>query len=282
MRLSPGNSLWVQLHTIMTNKKIGILGVGMVGGAHKRYFEDVGYTVVVYDPPQGFTDTTVLTNCEAYIVCVPTPFSHDRNKSGFDASYVEEALKVVPKGGLVIIKSTILPGTTEKLQKEFPQLNIIFSPEFLTEATADHDTRHPARQIVGYTAQSKPYAQKALDLLPSAPFHTMISSRDAEMVKYFSNTFYATKIIFANQIYDLCQKLGIDYDVVRESVQHDPMIAPRHLDVMHKGYRGYGGACLPKDTKSLIQFGDDVGQEMKLLKLVEKLNDELVRNQKKN
>jgi UDP-glucose 6-dehydrogenase len=82
-------------------------------------------------------------------------------------------------------------------------------------------------------------------------------------------------VVFANQMYDLCHKLGIDYDAVKECVKPEPMVGASHLEVFHKGYRGYGGACLPKDTKSLIQFGDEHGVDMALLKKVDELNEQI-------
>ena len=107
-------------------------------------------------------------------------------------------------------------------------------------------------------------------------------SGEAEMVKYFGNTWFATKVIFANQIYDLCQKLGIDYERIMEASAADKRIGRTHLDVFHKGYRGYGGKCLPKDIKALIQFADGKGVDLKLHKTVEEINNKLVEGRWKN
>jgi UDPglucose 6-dehydrogenase len=261
----------------MDNKNtiVGLVGIGMVGGAHKRYFDDAGYTTVAYDPGKGFNDPAVLSRAEVIFLCVPTPYSTENGKHGFDISYVEKALTSIPEGKIVVIKSTMLPGSTDRLQKQFPKIKILFGPEFLSEATADDDTRHPKRQIMGYTDVSKDVAQKAMDLLPDAPFKKILPAREAEMIKYFGNTWYATKVVFANQMYDLCHKLGIDYDAVKECGKPEPMVGASHLEVFHKGYRGYGGACLPKDTKSLIQFGDEHGVDMALLKKVDELNEQI-------
>ncbi len=100
------------------------------------------------------------------------------------------------------------------------------------------------------------------------------------MVKYFSNTFLATKVIYANQIYDLCEKLNINYDSVKNMAKVNPRFGFSHFDIWTDDYRGYGGACLPKDTKALIQLGNEVGVDMKLLKLVEKINNRLVGSDK--
>ncbi len=258
----------------MNKPLIGIIAVGMVGGALERYFVSSGYTVAVYDPPKGFADADVLQKCDYIFICVPTPY--DEAKGGFDLSYVETAFKLIPEGKTVIIKSTVLPGTTELLQNKFPHLKLLFNPEFLTEETADQDMKFPDRQVVGYTKESFTVAGDVMQILPLAPLERIIPATEAEMVKYYGNTWFSVKVVFANQMYDLCQKLGIDYDRVKEAACADKRIGRSHLDIFHKGYRGYGGKCLPKDTRALIQMGDRVGVSMELLKTVEAINNALI------
>jgi UDPglucose 6-dehydrogenase len=175
-----------------------------------------------------------------------------------------------------VIKSTVLPGTTEQLQKEYPKLKILFNPEFLTESTADQDMRYPDRQIVGYTKESFTSAADLMMMLPAAPFERIMPATEAEMVKYYGNTWFAVKVVFANQMYDVCDKLGLDYDVVRDAAAADKRIGRSHLDVFHKGSRGYGGKCLPKDTRALIQLGDRLGLSLDLLKTTDAINTKLV------
>jgi UDPglucose 6-dehydrogenase len=107
-----------------------------------------------------------------------------------------------------------------------------------------------------------------------------VPSPEAEMAKYFSNTFLALKVIFANQIYDLCQKVGINYESIKNMASVNPRFAFSHFDVMADGYRGYSGACLPKDTKSLIKFGDSIGVDLSLLKQADEVNKELLLSNK--
>jgi UDPglucose 6-dehydrogenase len=95
------------------------------------------------------------------------------------------------------------------------------------------------------------------------------------MTKYFGNVFLVNKVIFANQIYDLCQKIGINYEAVKECAGADFRINPSHLDIFTDGYRGYGGACFPKDIKALIQFAEKKGVNTRLLKLLEEINKDL-------
>jgi nucleotide sugar dehydrogenase len=155
----------------------------------------------------------------------------------------------------------------------------LFNPEFLTELTADQDMCYPDRQIIGYTKESYNAAGDILQILPLAPFERIMPATEAEMVKYYGNTWFATKVIFANQLYDLCQKLGIDYDRVMEAAAADKRIGRSHLEVWHKGYRGFGGKCLPKDLKAFIQLADEKAVDLKLHKTVDAINDELLRQQ---
>jgi len=192
--------------------KIGIIGVGMVGGAVARYFESIGRTPFLYDKYNGKGSLDEVNEADAVFICVPTPYG----KGGFDLSMVEEAVSNLENGKIVVVKSTVLPGTTESLQNKYPQHQFLFNPEFLRELTAVEDMLSPERQIVGYTEKSQPVAEEILEILPPAPFKKTIPATEAEMVKYFGNTYLAARVIFANQMYDLCQALGIDYDKVRE------------------------------------------------------------------
>ncbi|MEK7211117.1 MAG: hypothetical protein AAB731_00620, partial [Patescibacteria group bacterium] len=112
-----------------------------------------------------------------------------------------------------------------------------------------------------------------------APVEKIVPSKEAEMVKYFGNTLYALRVAFANQMYDLCGKMGIDYETVKECAKPAPMVGKSHLEIFHKGYRGYGGKCLPKDTRALIQLGQKAEMEMTLLKAAEVYNNALIATQ---
>ena len=275
---------------MQTKYKIGIMGVGMVGGALKKYYESENVRPSVYDKFKNLGSLEEVNLADVIFIAVPTPY--DEKTCGFDLSYVREAISQIQGGTLsvpmptlsvggkiIIIKSTVLPGTTELLQKEFPRHKIIFSPEFLTEATALRDMFCPNRQIVGTTEKSADVGQEIMNLLPRAPFEKIVPSKEAEMVKYFGNTLYALRVAFANQMYDLCGKMGIDYETVKECAKPEPMVGKSHLEIFHKGYRGYGGKCLPKDTRALIQLGQKAEMEMTLLKAAEVYNNALIATQ---
>mgnify|MGYP003144408970 CR=1 FL=1 len=245
-------------------KKVAIAGFGMVGGALEKVLDNP----ILYDPPKGIGSKSELNEADIVFICVPTPY-----KNGFDLSIVIETLNQLNESKIVVLKSTILPGTTDHLQKEYPQHRFLFNPEFLTEASADQDARYPDRQILGYTQRSYTACTEVMNLLPLAPYETIMPAKEAEMVKYFNNTWFATKVIFANQMYDLAEKMGIDYDAVKEGASADKrMTGTSHLEIFHKGYRGYDGKCLPKDTKALIWWADKNNIDMSLLKEVERVN----------
>jgi len=256
--------------------KVGIIGIGMVGGAVEKYFREKGTELFLYDKGKNIGSIDEVNKADVIFICVPTPFTEEK---GFDLSFVEDACNHISGEKIVVIKSTVVPGTTEKLQQKYPQHKLLFNPEFLTETTADQDMQYPDRQIIGYTKESYSVAGDILYILPLASFEKIMTSTEAEMVKYFGNTWFSVKVVFANQMYDLCQKLGINYDKIMESASADKRIGKTHLDIFHKGYRGYGGKCLPKDIRALIQFADEQGVDLELHKITEKINNKLTENQ---
>ncbi len=258
--------------------KIGIIGVGMVGGAVYRYFKSAGFKVSVFDKFKKLGSPEEVNEAEVVFICVPTPFK--KNK-GFKRAAVEESLKILKNNKIAVIKSTILPGSTEELQEKYPDLKLLFNPEFLSEKTADFDMKNPDVQIVGYTEKSKPLAKKILKILPRALFEKIVRAKEAEMVKYFHNVHGAIKVIFANQMYDLCQAMGIDYEVVKKcAAASKHILTDMYLNIWHHNYRGYGGSCFPKDIRALISLGNKKGVKLELLKTAEKINNRLMESQK--
>jgi UDPglucose 6-dehydrogenase len=252
------------------NKRTGIMGVGFVGGALAKCLEEP----ILYDLPKRLGSVEELNRADIIFICVPTPY----NEKGFDASMLEDAFSVIKGNKIVVIKSTVIPGTTERFQAMYPNLKVLFNPEFLTEKTADFDMRRPDRQIIGYTKESYSVAEDIILMLPLAPFERIMPAKEAEMVKYFNNSWFGTKVVFCNQMYDLCKKMGVDYDSIKECVSADRRIGKTHLEIWYqKNFRGYSGKCLPKDIKSLLQFAEKIGADLKLLKVVDKINDKLIK-----
>ncbi len=263
---------------------IGFIGQGFVGKNYADDFEHRGFAVVRYAMEEPFrANKEKIRDCEIVFVAVPTPTT----PNGFDFSTVRSVLSLVGKGKSAVIKSTVLPGTTETLQKAFPDIFIFHSPEFLTEATAAFDAAHPHRNIIGIPRQTAVYRKKAgevMAILPRAPYQKVTGVREAELIKYGGNCWFYFKVIFMNLLYDLSRGLGADFEAVREGMAADPRIGTTHLKPVHQGGRGAGGHCFIKDFAafSLIyqQFvKDPIGQNL-LAALAEKNNDLLVKSGK--
>lgn len=257
-----------------TRYSVGIMGTGFVGGALKRYFESSGITPFTYDKGKNEGSIEEVNKADAVFICVPTPYYLDG--SGFDLSFVRSAIGSLQGEKIVILKSTVIPGTTAMLQEEYPQHKLMYNPEFLTEVTADQDMNFPDRQILGVTPKSYNVSGDIMAMLPLAPFERVVPCTVAEMVKYAGNTWFALKVSFSNQMYDLSKEMGVDYDEVKECMAADKRIGRTHLDIFHKGYRGYGGKCLPKDTRALIQLAAGKGVDLTLLRMAEEYNNALV------
>lgn len=245
------------------NLKLGIIGQGFVGTAVREGLKHF-YETYVFDldinvcPSEMFLPLKdIVEKCDIIFQCLPTPMK----KSGeCDLSTVRSSLeninqlsKSLDKTPIIIIKSTVPPGTCEKLNQDFDHLNIVFSPEFLTEANATEDFKNQNRIIVGgprpYTDQVKSMFRKAFPHIPIVK----TGYKTAEMVKYFINNFLSVKVSFANEMYQLCNKLDIDYDKVTEYALFDQRIGRSHLSVPGPdGDFGFGGHCFPKDLDAMI------------------------------
>jgi len=245
--------------------RICVVGNGQVGSQVSSWFKDC----LTYDTKKQSNTWDECSVADCFFLCVPSPYK----KGGYDLSYLEEAIAKIPDNKIVVIRSTVNPGTTDYFQNKYPNKKFMFNPEFLTELSAEEDFKHPDMQILGISKESYALASEIMLMLPPAPVMRIVSLVDAEWIKKIRNSFYATKVIFFNQIYDIVEKTEGDYETIRSIVVHDPRIGNSHSFIFHKDYRGYGGHCLPKDTNSLIDFAEDK-VPLRLLKLVKELNEE--------
>lgn len=251
----------------VTKIKVGILGVGMVGGALARYFLEKkklkrGRDIFLCDadPMKDYHDD--VNAADVIFVAVPTP--RNPKNGACETSIVEDALRVIASGKTVVIKSTVPPGTTADLQERFPELTMLFNPEFLTEKNAWNDMLKPPRQIVGYVHKKGiGEAMKVLALLPKAPLVSpgvsggktqRITATEAEFIKYASNVYLSRRVAFANALAMAAEHMDADYDVIRAALVTDGRIGNSHWNVDYDGYRGFGGFCFPKDTAAFIAF----------------------------
>ena len=249
--------------------KIGIVGQGYVGTAVKEVFSK-HYDVETYDLDKVkcsvdyLEDLVELTNI--IFVCVPTPMKKD---GSCDTSIVEGVIKeindnveldVVDGEKVVVIKSTIPPGTTERLNEKYKNIQIIFNPEFLTEANFIEDFRNQDRIIIGGPRKANTKVRQMYSLAFPTTHIIKTSSTMAELVKYVTNSFLATKVSFANEMYQISEKLGIDYDKVVEYATYDERLGKSHWAVPGPdGKFGFGGSCFPKDINALIKVADELG-----------------------
>lgn len=241
---------------------IGFIGQGFIGKSYADDFVERGYKVVRYSPRQYTHNKALIRECDIVFIAVPTPST----PKGFDYRIVEETLSLVGRGKTAVIKSTILPGTTAVLQKKFPHLYLMHSPEFLVLKTAADDAKHPQRNIVGVdrnTKAARMRAEAVMRTLPKAPYSLICAAQEAELIKYAGNFNLYLRVLFANLIYEVAQKTRADYEVVRAAVAADPRIGPSHLEVLHdsghrgaKKGRGAGGVCFIKDVAALTELYD--------------------------
>lgn len=257
-------------------KAIGVIGLGMVGSQVFDWLKDKKFPVFGLDKYKKIGILTEINQAPIIFLCLPTPYSP---KTGSDTSALTENIKFFKTPKVFVIKSTVLPGTTDLLQRQYKKHAFLVNPEFLRETTAKTDFRQPTLQLVGYTRQTKKIAASILQLLPKAKTTRILPAAAVELIKYSVNAFLALKVIFANQVYDVTKKLGIDYEVVKECLQNEPRLGQSHLQVFHSGYRGFGGRCLSKDLKALIWFyrKNKVGGQ--LFRTVEKINHQLLDQQ---
>ena len=264
---------------MMKKYQIGVAGVGMVGAQVKRWFEENGYKVFAHDRFKKIGKLTDLYLADVVFLCLPTP--HDsKNKMGVDITFFSNFVRNFRQGKTFVIKSTVPPGMTDLLQKKFPKHKFFHSPEFLTEVTAWRDFSEPVFQLLGYTKRSKSIADDVLAILPSSKYARVLPAIATEIFKFTRNAFFAVKLSFVNHIYDICKSMGAEYDALKELMFADPWIGGHHLEAVHKGYRGFGGKCLPKDLKTFIKIFDARGERADLLKAADQFNCDLLERQK--
>jgi len=261
-------------------KKLGVIGAGIVGNA---FYEGMrhAFEVLRYDKRSECSDVgsivELLQEVDGPIfVSVPTPMNSDGSAS---TNIVFDVVNNIYGWGdrIVVIKSTVPPGTTARLNHSFgPTLSVVFNPEFLTEANPVEDFKNQDRIIIGGSPDA---AQTVADVYSVAYPGVMTVQCDAttaEMVKYVGNCFLATKVSFANEIYQICEKLSIQYDGVINLAMLDKRLGRSHWKVPGPdGHFGFGLTCFPKDLNALIAAAVSLGVDPKILRAVWEKNLEV-------
>ncbi len=253
--------------------KIGFIGQGWIGKNYANDFENRGYDVVRYALEEPYINNKEkISLCDIVFIAVPTPTTD----KGFDDSMIRKVIKLVGKEKIAVIKSTIIPGTTESIQKENENIYVTHSPEFLEEKTAAFNSAHPERNIIGIPIDNDAYrkvAQDILGVLPDAPYEKVMDSKDAEFVKYAGNCFLFTKVIFMNLLYDLVISNKGNWKDIRDAFIHDPRIGISHTEPLHKTGRGAGGHCFIKDFEAFRKLYDKVVNDPLGSKVFEAMKD---------
>jgi UDPglucose 6-dehydrogenase len=245
--------------------KIGIIGYGHVGKAMHKLFTNA----VIYDLKEFSNEKEKINECEAVFVCVPTPSLSD---GSCDTKIVEEVISWV-KAKVIILRSTVRVGFTDEMMKKYKK-EIVFQPEYYGETVA-----HPFADIKNQNWLSFGGTRKGVNLAIRT-YKTVINSntrifqadaKTVEMAKYMENAYLATKVIFCNEMYDVAESLGVDYNLAREIWLADPRIGSSHTFV-YEDNRGFGGNCLPKDVASIIAQAEQANVDISFLKSVYEKN----------
>lgn len=250
--------------------KIGLLGKGTVGQAVYEGLEYLGHTMSFYDPAYVESKLEDVMGTELVFVCVPT---NQLDNGDCDTSIVESTvndLDFLGYKGLICVKSTVVPGTTERLKKKFPRQRIAAVPEFLRARTALADFIHNHDLLVVGTDDEAEFdlVRRAHGFYPR--YAVQVSATEAEIVKYFNNVHHAMQVTFANITYEVCEKLGSNYMNVYNAITQRECINPNYL-MANKNMRGYGGHCLPKDTAAWNNLIKNLGLDFELIQSV--IND---------
>ncbi len=241
---------------------IGIVGLGIVGSAVRFGMQKLGHRVAVHDKVMDTSIHDVL-DTELVYLCLPTSRQAD---GSCDTSVVESVTDELVKlgyKGVIVIKSTVTPGTTDMLQARYPKCRLCHVPEFLREhATIIDFTEQHDLCIIGTDSDDvEELVRESHGYFP----HKFVRLRpiEAELAKYFNNVYNALLVTFANDFYEVCEKMGANYSALKAAMVHRNHIYDRYLDC-NEYLRGFGGMCLPKDTSAFASLTTRLGLQMKL------------------
>ena len=251
---------------------LGFIGMGMVGGNTERLFREIGnYRTVCYDKyktgiPNRATLTETIEQADLLFIALPTPMSAN---GAVDLSCISNVLDEIKVRRIIVLRSTIPPGTINQLEKKYPHLDFVMVPEFLTVRDAWNDTINATRIIIGTNV-------KALTVLLEFLFRSVYPGRDiiiihlttmeTEAYKYTCNALLAMQILSANQIYFMLQALGLDWERIRPHLLYDKRIGTNLLVPGPDGDFGVGGLCLVKDLSGFIMVAEEYGYTAELFK----------------
>tara|TARA_B100001564_G_C20669433_1_gene685405 strand:- start:7476 stop:8309 length:834 start_codon:yes stop_codon:yes gene_type:complete len=264
---------------------IGIIGQGFVGNAIYQKFKNY-FDVLTYDLDKSKCNSTledVTFKCNIIFLCLPTPMNTNGSCNVDILQKQLENIDLITDNQetkkTIVIKSTVSPGTTARWNSLYSSLDLVFNPEFLTEANAIEDFNNQNRIILGGPRPATTELRRLYSKVFPKAHIIKTDSTHAEMVKYLTNSFLATKVSFANEIYQICDKMNVDYDKVVEYATLDDRLGKSHWNVPGPdGDFGFGGHCLPKDLSALIFLAMNLDTETNVLNAVEETNDVVRKN----
>ena len=238
----------------MNKPKVGIVGAGVVGQAMQRL---VGPDAILYDTRPGMPqDRDAINHCDVVFVCVPTPMADD---GSCDTSIVEDVVAWI-KAPLIILRSTVAPGTTDRLRQKYGR-RIVFQPEYLGETPAHVFGNMAERSFVvlgGRPDDVSAAADFYKHYYNAMVYFYLCDALTAEVAKYMENSFYAVKVTFVNEFHDIAKAHGVDFNVLREIWLADTRISRDHTFV-YPDARGFSGKCLPKDVNAIVRSCQERG-----------------------
>jgi UDPglucose 6-dehydrogenase len=258
--------------------KIGVIGLGTVGSVVYESFQTLGHDLSYFDTAHADSKINDVLDTEVVFVSVPT--NMNENDGSCDTSIVEEVVDILNSysySGIVVVKSTVLPGTTDSLAMKYKKLKICFSPEFLRQKTALSDFLYNQDVLVigSHDGEIQEYiAELHEKLCKNVKF---LLPTEAEIVKYFNNVHNAVNVVFANMMYDVCEQLDCSYENVYDTIEQRNCINTSYLNC-NKNLRAYGGDCLPKDISAWNKMLKEIGLQYTFLDHVIKDN-ELIKNE---
>jgi UDPglucose 6-dehydrogenase len=251
---------------------VGVVGLGVVGRTTRDAFDESGIATVGYDPYLGVGGSVELAACDVVFVCVPTPSTR---QGGYDLAEVWAATENIAANSrpatIVAIKSTVPPGTSDRLAMAFPSLRFASVPEFLVATDPVASFRSPDRIVIGADDPSVGAVLQDLmtRVIPNTPV-ARVRAIEAELVKLSANAMLSARVAMANELAEVCARYGVEWAAVQEVVGMDRRIGPSHLTVSPE--RGFGGACLPKDLDGLIVAAREGGYEPTVLERLAAFN----------
>ena len=263
---------------------IGIIGQGFVGNAVYQKFKNY-FDVLTYDLDKSKCNSTFsdVLMCNTIFLCLPTPMNKD---GSCNIDIVQNQLSEIDliadnqeTKKTIVIKSTVSPGTTARWNSLYQSLDIVFNPEFLTERNAVEDFNNQDRIILGGPRPATTELRRLYSKVFPKAHIIKTGSTHAELVKYFTNCFLATKVAFANEMYQLVTALNHDYDKVVEYATLDNRLGSSHWSVPGPdGDFGFGGHCFPKDLQALLFLTENLDSEDNVLRAVQETNNNVRKN----